>query len=64
MHIKHKIMDGIHSFFTDRIPKGSRVLDVGCGNGALAHAIAVHSQAEVIGMDISDAHIRFATGRL
>ena len=63
IHVKHQIMDGIHSFFTDRIPPGSRVLDVGSGIGALAHSLAVRSQVEVIGMDTSKAHVRFARER-
>lgn len=63
VHVKHQIMNGIHSFFTDRVPHGSRVLDVGCGIGALAYALAVHSQAEVIGMDTNKAHVLFATER-
>jgi len=63
VHVKHQIMDGIHSFFTDRVSPDARVLDVGCGIGALAHAIAVNSQADVIGMDTNEAHIRFASER-
>ena len=60
VHVKHRIMDGIHSFFSDRVLEGSRVLDVGCGIGALAYDIAVNSQAMVIGMDTNVAHIQFA----
>ncbi len=63
IHVKHQIMDGIHSFFTDRIPPGSRVLDVGSGIGAVAHALAVHSQAEVIGIDTNKDRVRFAAER-
>lgn len=60
VHVKHQLMDGIHSFFTDRVPPGSHVLDVGCGIGALAYALATHSDAEVTGMDVNEANVYFA----
>lgn len=61
VHVKHQLMEGIHSFFTDRVPPGSHVLDVGCGIGALAYALATHSHAEVTGMDVNKANVHFAT---
>jgi len=63
VHIKHELMDGIHSFFYDRIPKGAHVLDLGCGYGAVAHAIAVHSDARVLAIDFDAKQIAFAIGR-
>ncbi len=33
--------------------KGQRVLDVGCGGGLLAEAMALHGAAEVLGIDLS-----------
>jgi SAM-dependent methyltransferase len=59
VHIKHKVMDGIHSFFYDRIENGSRTLDLGCGNGALSYAIATHSNAQVFAMDFDAQQIAF-----
>ena len=60
VHIKHEIMDGIHSFFYSRVPTGAKVLDLGCGIGAVANAIAVHSNASVIGIDSNEVQIKFA----
>jgi len=63
VHIKHELMDGIHSFFYDRIPKHAQVLDLGCGVGAVAHAIAVHSDAQVLAIDFDAPQIAFARER-
>lgn len=63
VHIKHELMDGIHSFFYERIPKDSQVLDLGCGYGVVAHAIAVHSDAQVLAIDLDAAQITFARER-
>lgn len=63
VHIKHELMDGIHSFFYDRIPKNARVLDLGCGIGAVAHSIATHTDAQVLGIDFDVAQIEFAKQR-
>ena len=60
IHIKHELMTGIHSFFYERIPASSRVLDVGCGIGAVAHAIATHVDARVIGIDTNLDRINYA----
>lgn len=61
VHMKHHVMEGIHSFFYERIPENATVLDIGCGGGALAHSI-VHNVkgAKVIGIDHNADHIRFA----
>lgn len=63
VHIKHELMDGIHSFFYDRVEKGSRVLDLGCGYGALAHAIAEHSDAQVLAIDMDAKQVHFGEKR-
>ena len=36
---KHRLTN-YHAFFVERIPEGSRVLDIGCGIGAVARSIA------------------------
>lgn len=63
VHVKHEVMDGIHSFFYERIEKNARVLDLGCGYGALAHAIAVHSDAQVLAIDFDSEQIEFGKKR-
>jgi len=60
VHIKHELMDGIHSFFYSRIPEGASVLDLGCGRGILANSIAAHKNAHVFGIDIDKTNIEFA----
>lgn len=63
LHIKHQLMSGIHTFFTDRIPPQARVLDVGCGYGAVAYAIVSRTSAQVTGIDMSTEAIKFARTR-
>ena len=63
VHIKHELMDGIHSFFYSRVPPGACVLDVGCGNGAVAHSIVMHTDARVVGVDLDKGNIAFARER-
>src|SRR3989440_5420565 len=36
------------------IPRGSEVLDVGCGNGFIAHHLSAMMGASVIGLDVMD----------
>ncbi len=50
LHPKHRLMR-YHDFFVDRITPEQRVLDLGCGVGALAASIAQRSGASVTGMD-------------
>lgn len=57
VHIKHEIMTGIHSFFLDRIPRNVKVLDVGCGYGAVANAIAKRNDLSVVGIDYNEDQI-------
>ena len=63
VHIKHEVMDGIHSFFYKRIEKNANVLDLGCGNGALAYDIAVQSDANVLAIDFDTEQIEFGKTR-
>jgi SAM-dependent methyltransferase len=50
LHSKHRHM-GYHDFFVGRVASGERVLDVGCGIGAVALDVATRSGAAVVGMD-------------
>lgn len=60
VHKKHELMDGIHSFFYNRIPVGATVLDLGCGHGTVTNAIALQCNANVIGIDFDEKSINFA----
>ena len=60
VHIKHELMDGIHSFFYTRIPEESSVLDLGCGQGTVASSIATHSKSNVFGIDLDKGKIDYA----
>jgi 2-polyprenyl-3-methyl-5-hydroxy-6-metoxy-1,4-benzoquinol methylase len=68
VHAKHRLT-GYHEFFVARVKPGERVLDVGCGYGAVAHSLATRADAVVVGVDldegnIADARRRFAHPRL
>src|SRR6185295_16290276 len=56
MHPKHRLMR-YHDFFVSRIGAGDRVIDLGCGNGALAASIAAKCGAAVVGMDWSEKNL-------
>ena len=56
VHVKHRLMR-YHDFFVNRINAGERVLDVGCGYGAVANSIAARAGAQVTGIDLSAANV-------
>lgn len=58
IHPKHKIMN-YHKFFLDNIDEGSKVLDIGCGNGVLTYNIAKKAQ-KVVACDINKNSIEYA----
>jgi ubiquinone/menaquinone biosynthesis C-methylase UbiE len=62
LHTKHR-HTRYHDFFIDRITEADRVLDVGCGIGALAHDIADKTGARVVGIDLNEDQIRAARTR-
>lgn len=62
VHAKHRII-GYHDFFVGRIRPGESVLDIGCGNGAVAHSIATRAGAHVVGIDTDAANIAMARRR-
>lgn len=59
IHTKHRHI-GYHSFFVNRIGSAKRVLDVGCGNGALSYDIATKVNVDVVGVDFSKENIAAA----
>jgi 2-polyprenyl-3-methyl-5-hydroxy-6-metoxy-1,4-benzoquinol methylase len=51
-HPKHRLTK-YHDFFIQRISKSDRVLDIGCGYGAVARSIAkAHPECKVLGVDM------------
>jgi len=50
LHPKHRLI-GYHKFFLDNISPDNKVLDIGCGNGALAYDLAGKAKL-VVGIDI------------
>ena len=62
VHTKHRHMR-YHDFFVDRVHRGEKVLDVGCGIGAVAHDVAERSGATVTGIDLSEQNIATARAR-
>jgi len=59
VHPKHHLMR-YHDFFVDRIRQGERVLDLGCGYGAVARSIVERCGAVVTGMDFSVENVGLA----
>jgi SAM-dependent methyltransferase len=59
VHTKHR-HTRYHDFFIQRVQKGERILDVGCGIGALSYDIAEKSAANVFGIDLNAENIRIA----
>ncbi|MBW1676053.1 MAG: methyltransferase domain-containing protein [Deltaproteobacteria bacterium] len=62
IHTKHRHMQ-YHNFFVGRIDAGERVLDIGCGIGALAYDVAIKAGAEVVGVDLNAYNIAQARER-
>lgn len=62
VHAKHRLMK-YHDFFVERIAPGDRVLDVGCGYGAVAHSIAQRTGATVVGIDADAGNVATARRR-
>jgi 2-polyprenyl-3-methyl-5-hydroxy-6-metoxy-1,4-benzoquinol methylase len=58
LHPKHRITN-YHQFFVDNINKSDRVLDIGCGNGALTFDLARKAKF-VVGIDLNEKNIEVA----
>jgi 2-polyprenyl-3-methyl-5-hydroxy-6-metoxy-1,4-benzoquinol methylase len=56
LHTKHR-HTRYHEFFIARVRPGERVLDVGCGNGAVAYDLAKRAEAEVVGIELLPENI-------
>lgn len=62
VHTKHRHMR-YHDFFVGRISAEERVLDIGCGIGAVAYDVAERAGAHVVGVDINPNNIALAQER-
>ena len=60
LHPKHRIMH-YHDFFVKRVVPGDKVLDVGCGVGAVAYSVAECGRGKVTAIDISKKNIELAS---
>lgn len=58
-HVKHRLMQ-YHDFFVERLRPGERVLDIGCGYGAVAWSMATRANAIVTGIDMDAKNIEMA----
>lgn len=62
VHVKHRLTR-YHEFFVERVSPGERVLDLGCGYGAVAYSIASRAGAMVTGIDLSAENLAQARQR-
>lgn len=62
VHVKHRLMR-YHEFFVNRVASGERVLDIGCGYGAVAYSLAARAGALVTGIDLNEANVAKARGK-
>jgi len=63
IHPKHRLTS-YHDFFVKRIEKGTRVLDIGCGYGAVSRSIAERVPGStVVGVEIDQGRLTQARAR-
>lgn len=61
LHPKHRIMK-YHDFFVNNTPEGSTVLDIGCGNGALAFDVA-EKASKIIAIELNGYNLKVARNK-
>lgn len=59
MHVKHRYLN-YHRFFIDRIAEHEKVIDIGCGIGAVSYDIAEQVGCPVLGIDMEPSNIQSA----
>lgn len=62
IHTKHRHTH-YHDFFVKRVRSGERVLDIGCGHGAVAYDVAEKAGAYAVGVDLNADNIALAHQR-
>lgn len=62
VHPKHRHIR-YHDFFIARLTADERVLDIGCGIGAVAHDVAERAAVDVVAVDINSENIAAAQKR-
>lgn len=62
LHPKHRLMR-YHEWFVQKLQPDWNVLDVGCGNGALAYDLK-YNAASIMGIDINEKNIQRAQEQL
>jgi 2-polyprenyl-3-methyl-5-hydroxy-6-metoxy-1,4-benzoquinol methylase len=62
LHPRHRLTE-FHRYVVERVRDGERVLDVGCGLGAVAHSIAEARDARVVGIDEDPRAVQLAQQR-
>lgn len=61
LHPKHRLMN-YHKWFADKLQPEWKILDAGCGNGALSFDLKLKCR-EVVGIDINPEYINEAKNR-
>jgi len=62
IHPKHRLMK-YHDFFVRRLTPGERVLDIGCGNGALSYDMAERASVLVTGIELNKSSLAIAENK-
>jgi SAM-dependent methyltransferase len=64
----HRILDPLtvpaRKLIVEQIPEGSRVLDIGCGTGALCLNLKRSKNCQVVGIDLSQKMLKFAKANI
>ena len=56
LHPKHRLMK-YHDFFVRRLSQGERLIDIGCGKGALAYDMAKCGGVMVTGIELNESSL-------
>ena len=56
-HLPTAASHDVHAHILDLVPRGARVLDLGCGNGALMAALQQQRDCTGYGVEIDDANV-------